>query len=188
MRRVVVSASMAGALGFWVANALAVASGPAGECGINAFLGNIAIAITFVGSVSTAGAAYALVLGRGNVLGSDVLAGICRRTIVMPFALGLGVLLIGSAFSALALRAWYAGGWGGLLDLWARSLLPVGVAFALMGSFAGNLAGSVTLDARDLGRITRVNLLLLTSTAAFWLFLMWVVFHLLREAIASSLP
>jgi hypothetical protein len=188
MRRVVVVISMAAALGFWGVNVLVVGPELESPTGLNAFLTNIAIAVTFITSAAAAGVAYTLVLGRGIVLGRDALAGICRRTVVVPFALSLGALVLGGSVSSLALRAYYAGSWHGVLSLSSRSLFPVGVGFALMGSLVGNLAGSVTLEVRDLGRITRVNLVLITSTTAFWLLLMWAVLHLIREQIATAVP
>jgi len=184
-RRISLLLSMATALAFWAANALAL--GPRLICpgGLHAFLKNISVGVTFITGVTTAVMAFSLVMGRGMVLGRDALAGVCRRTVVIPLGLSLLTLLAGAALSALALSMWYGGSRAGVLRTQGTSLIPVGIAFALMGSFVGNLAGSVALDSRDLGRITRVNLVLLISTASFWLFLMWAVLHLLRERIGS---
>lgn len=184
-RRISLLLSMATALAFWAANSLAV--GPRLECpdGLHAFLKNISVGLTFVTGVTTAVMAFTLVMGRGMVPGRDALSGVCRRTIVVPPGLSLVILLAGAALSALALNMWYGAGWAGVFRAQVIGLIPVGIGFALMGSFMGNLAGSVALDSRDLGRITRVNLVLLISTASFWLFLMWAVLHLLRERIGS---
>ncbi|MGD9403330.1 MAG: hypothetical protein PVF95_13815 [bacterium] len=189
-RRISILLSMAAALAFWAVNALAVGprlEAPGGPGGLHAFLFNISIGVTFITGVTTAVMAFTLVMGRGMVLGRDALAGVCRRTIVVPFGLGVGALLAGAVVSAIGLGMWWGPGWVGVLRVYGPSLMPVGIGFALMGSLVGNLAGSVTLDSRDLGRITRVNLVLLISTAAFWLFLMWAVLHLIREGIDSAI-
>jgi hypothetical protein len=176
------------AMGFWVLNALVVGRGLPSAGGPAAFLRNIAIAVTFISSVSTASIAFATVLRRGYVLRRDVMAGIERKTLILPFALNLSVLVLGGAVSALVTASSLGGENRPVLISYLPRYLTVGAGFALMGSFVGNLAGSVTLEARDLGRYIRVNLVLVISVAAFWIFLMWAVLRLLwRQAGAGVL-
>jgi hypothetical protein len=188
LQGLVIALSMVVPMGFWVLNALVVGPGLPSAGGPAAFLRNIAIAVTFISSVSTASIAFATVLRRGYVLRRDVMAGIERKTLILPFALNLSVLVLGGVVSALVTASSLGGENRPVLISYLPRYLTVGVGFALMGSFVGNLAGSVTLEARDLGRYIRVNLVLVISVAAFWIFLMWAVLRLLwRQAGAGVL-
>ncbi len=180
--------SLASALGFWVVNAAVLASRLAGVAGVQAFLKNNALAVTVVASLPAACAAYSMVLRRGDVVGRDRLPGVGRGTVIIPFALSLGVVLLGSASSAFVMHSRMGSEWTAMVRLWWPRLLPVGAGFALMGSLVGNLAGSLTLEAKDLGYWTRINLALLISNSAFWLFLMWAVLDVLRRQIGALAP
>ena len=177
--------SLAPALGFWVANVAALCPRLAGPAGAQAFLKNIAIAVTFLAGLPAAGIAFTLVLGRRMGPGRDGLPGVGGKTIMLPFALSLAVIVMGSALSVLATRMCARGEWAGLARLYGQRLLLVGAGFALMGSFAGNLAGSITLEAMDLGRWARRNLVFLILHTAFWIFLMWAVLHILWRQISA---
>jgi hypothetical protein len=109
-----------------------------------------------------------------------------RRTVIIPLALGIGAAVFGAALSVLAVRTCAGSEWRALALLCGTRFLPVAAGFALMGSFAGNLAGSVTLEARDLGRWLRINILLLVLYMAFWIFLMWAVLHILWKQIGAG--
>jgi len=186
LRRLAVALSLAPALGFWVVNVAALCPRLAGPAGAQAFLKNIAIAVTFLAGLPAAGTAFTLVLGRGMGPGRDGLPGVGRKTIMLPFALGFAVVATGSAVSVLAMRHCAAGEWAALARLYGARLLLVGAALALMGSFAGNLAGSITLEAMDLGRWARRNLVFLILYTAFWIFLMWAVLHILWRQIGAG--
>jgi hypothetical protein len=188
LRRLAAALSLASALAFWAVNAIAVGPRLAGPGTVQAFLKNAAIGVTFVVSLPAAGTAFMLVMERGIVLGRDPLPGVGRRTVIVPFALSLGVMALGATLSALAMQNWLGSERVAVLSQHAARLLPVGAGFALMGSFAGNLAGSVTLEAQDLGRWLRVNLVLLILHTAFWIFLMWAVLHMLWWQIDGLAP
>jgi hypothetical protein len=185
LRRLAAALSLASALGFWVVNAVALCPRLAGPAGAQAFLKNIAIAVTFVAGLPAAGAAFTLVLERGIGSGRDGLPGVGRKTVIFPFALGFAVVALGAAISLLAIRTCGGGEWAAVARSHGQRLLPVGAGFALMGSFAGNLAGSITLEAMDLGRWVRRNLVFLILHTAFWIFLMWAVLHILWKQIGA---
>lgn len=176
------------AVAFWLVNALVMGPRLAGPGGMRAFLENLALAVTFVTSVPVAVTAFTLVSERGMVPGRDALPGIGRRTVVLPSLAGLAVVGLGAAVSALALIRWSAGGWTAVLKAHGPRLFAAGAGFALMGSLVGNLAGSVTLEARDLGRWVRVNLILAVSLAAFYMLLMFSVLHIMQREIRRLVP
>ena len=177
--RVMTLGSAGSALGFWVVNVSVLGPRLGTPGGMEAFQRNLAIAVTFLAGLPAAGAAYTLVTGAVVPPASGALQGIGRRTVLVPFGLGAGVMVLGGVFSVLLGGTYIEGGWMEVALMLAPRLLPVGAGFALMGSFAGNLAGSAVLEARDLGRWRRINLVLVISHSAFSVFLMWAVLHLL---------
>lgn len=185
LRRLAAALSLASALGFWVVNVVVLCPRLAGPAGAQAFLKNIAIAVTFVAGLPAAGAALTLVLEQGIGPWGNGLPGVGRKTVIFPFVLGFAVVALGAGLSALAMRTCLGSEWAALARLHGPRLLLVGAGFALMGSFAGNLAGSVTLEAMDLGRWVRINFVLLILHTAFWIFLMWAVLHILWKQIGA---
>ena len=143
---------------------------------------NIALALTFVTSVSAGGAALAMVMGRGYIRGRDVMAGIDGKTTGLPFAFSLAVLVAGGFLTVLVVNQ-YAAGQRSILVVRFLCDLPVGLGSALMGSLVGNLAGSVMLHARDLGRWVRIDSILLILVMSLWVILMWVILYLLWRQI-----
>jgi hypothetical protein len=187
-RRWAVSLAMISALAFWGINAGAygprlVYSARAGE-----FMGNISLAVTFITSVSAAVAAFEWVMRRGFVIGRDAVSGVCGRTVLIPAAIAVATMLVGAAVSAVAMGHWVGTGWAAMFCLLAWRYLPVGAGAALMGSLVGNLAGSVTLEAKDLGRWARLNLVLFLALVCFWMFVLWAVRCLLAGRTGASIP
>lgn len=186
LQRLIIALSIVTALGFWALNAVILGPRLPSADGPAAFLRNVALAVTFVSSVSGASIAFATVLRRGYVLRRDVVAGIDRKTVVFPFALSLSILILGVAVSALVIATSLGGENRAVMISYLLHYLTVGAGFALMGSFVGNLAASVVLEACDLGRWICVNLILVISVAAFWIFLMCAVLHLLGRQIGAA--
>jgi len=187
-RRLAATLPLAAALAFWTVNAAVVGPRLGAPAGLYAYLKNLAVGVTFVTSVMAALSALGRVLGRGIVFGRDAVSGVSRGTVLVPFGSSLCVLLVGAVLSALGLRAWGGPRWTAALYVHGPTLLSVGAGCALMGSLVGNLAGSVTLDARDLGRMVRVNLVLLVSVTGFWMFLLWAVLRLLGKRVGTAVP
>jgi hypothetical protein len=187
-QRLRIAAAMGTAVGFWAVNALLMGPRLAGPGGARAFLENLGLAVTFVTSVPAAIVAFALVSERDVVLGRDALPGVGRRTVILPFVAGIGTMGAGALVTVLALLWWQGGAFTLTLQSYGPRLLAVGAGFALMGSFVGNLTGSVTLEARDLGHWVRANLILAVSLTSFWLFLMFAVLHIMRRGISGLTP
>ena len=180
--------SLGAALCFWVINAAVMGPRLAAEGGAASFFRNVAIGVTFMAGLPAAGAAYTLVAARTAVAGSGALQGIGRRTVIAPLALSTGAVVLGVIVSALAARRFMEAEWVKIALVLAVRFVPVGAAFAFMGSLAGNLAGSVTLEARDLGRWRRINLVLVASHSAFWVLLMGAVLQLLWRQTGALAP
>jgi hypothetical protein len=181
LRRVLPGLPLLLALLFWAVNAGFGGRLLAWRGGVQAFLKNLGLGATFITSVTASCTAFGWVLRRGYALGRDAVPGVGLGTIFRPFLLNLGVAAIGAALSALTLL--HGTGENGLRlsGFVALSIFPVAAGFALTGSMVGNVAASVTLEARDLGRWTGVNIVLMISVSAFWLFLMWAVLGLLWQ-------
>ena len=176
------------AIVYWALNAAFLGPSLPEAAGMEGFLKNIAIAATAVAGISAACLSFAAVECKPYSFGENGMPGIDRRSILLPFALSLGVTVLGMAVSAAAVRHWL--GSDGLRSFLARCayILPVGACFALMGSFIGNLAGSGVLEAREYGRWTRVNIVLLVFATCFWGLLTWAVLVFLRRAAATPVP
>ena len=188
LRRLVTGLSLASGFAYWAVNAAVMGQGVVDPDGLRIFLRNVAIGVTFIAGLPAAGAAFGEVLERGMSAGHDTIPGVGRKTIIIPLTLSVSVMLAGAAVSAVAMRAALGDGWLGVARTHAQHLLPVGAGFALVGTLAGNLAGSLMLEARDLGRWTPISLFLLISHSVFGALLMSAVLHILWQEIGAPAP